>query len=429
MKKFLQDIVAAILKKLAQATVLRYKPAIVGVTGSVGKTSTVLAIAAALSKEKSVRATYGNFNSVIGLPLNILGEWPKREMRLFSRAYGPGENILRKILFILKVIVVSAWRLAARAPYPEVLVLEYGIDQPGDMRRLVRIARPNVAVMTAIGDTPAHVEFFNGPEHVVREKARLIECLPAAGAAVLNADDPVIMGLKLRTRAEIMPFGFGPGAKVAVDGFEYRVENDVPMGVAFKLRHGGAEVPLRLDGAIGRHHAYSAAAAASVGLIFGMNLVSICEGLEKNYRPAPHRMQVLPGIRSSTIIDDSYNAGPLSMRSALEALKALPTKRRVAVLGDMLEIGKYAMEEHEKLGRFVAGIADALFLVGPRAKFIAEGARKKGFAKKDIYLFDTADEAREPLRNFVKSGDLVLIKASNAIGLSALAKEMKGLPE
>lgn len=425
MKDLLQKTVATVLKKLAQATILRYRPAIVGVTGSVGKTSTVRAIAAVLSKEKRVRSAYGNFNSDIGLPLTILGDWRKGDIKLFSRAYAPGENTFKKILFLLKVIVVSAWRLIVRAPYPEVLVLEYGIDRPGDMRRLVRIARPNVAVMTAIGDTPAHVEFFSGPEQVVREKARLIECLPAAGAAVLNADDPAVMGLKLRTRAEVMPYGFGKEAKVAVDGFENKIEDGVPRGVAFKLRQGGAEVPLRLDGALGRPQAYAAAAAASVGLIFGMNLVSICEGLEQGYRPAPHRMQVLPGIRSSTLIDDSYNASPLSMHSALEALKALPAKRHVAVLGDMLEIGEYAAEAHEKVGQFAAGIVDALFLIGPHARSIAEGAaRKKGLAKRDIHLFDTADEAREALREFVQPEDVVLIKASHAMGLSALAKEI-----
>jgi UDP-N-acetylmuramoyl-tripeptide--D-alanyl-D-alanine ligase len=423
----LQKIVALGLKRLAQATVLRYKPAIVGVTGSAGKTSTVLAVTAALSGERRVRAPYGNFNGDIGLPLTILGDWAPEELKLFGREYGPGQNTFRKIFFLIKVMAVSAYRLAVRAPYPEVLVLEYGVDRPGDMRRLVAIARPNVAVMTAVGDTPAHVENFGSPQDVVREKSRLIECLPSAGAAVLNADDAALMGLTLRTRAEIMTFGMNPGATVSVESFEHKIENNIPTGITFKLRHAGATVPIKLSGALGSSHAYAAAAAASVGLIFGLNLVSICESLEKRYRPAAHRMQLLPGIKSSLLIDDSYNASPISMRSALETLKSLPAKRRVAVLGDMLEIGEYAMEAHEKTGRLVAGIADILVLVGPRAKFIGEGAKKKGFAAKDIYSFETADEARATLQDLIVSGDLVLIKGSHAVGLEALVNEVKGL--
>lgn len=427
MKVHIQKSIALVLKRLAQATVLRYKPAIVGVTGSVGKTSTVRAITAALAGERRVRAPYGNFNGDIGLPLTILGDWAKEDLRLFSRDYGAGENIIKKTLFLLKVIAVGAYRLVVRAPYPEVLILEYGIDKPGDMRRLVAIARPNVAVMTAIGDTPAHVEFFGSPQDVVREKSRLIECLPAVGTAVLNADDPDIMGFRLRTRAQIMTFGFAPEATVLVEGFGYSLEDGLPVGVNFKLKRAGAMVPVRLNGVLGRSHAYAASAAAAVGLIFGLNLVNICESLEENYLPAPHRMQILPGIKSSLLIDDSYNASPVSMRSALEALGDLPAKRRVAVLGDMLEIGEYAMEAHQKIGRFAGGVADALFLIGPRAKFIAEGARKKGFPAKDIHSFETADEARQELQNFVKPGDLILLKGSHAVGLEALVKEIKGL--
>lgn len=427
MKAYFQKTAALILKRLAQATVLRYRPAIVGVTGSAGKTSTVLAIAAALSGGYRVRAPYGNFNGDIGLPLTILGDWSPKELRLFSREYGPGENILKKILFLTKVVALGAYRLVARAPYPEILILEYGVDKPGDMRRLIAIARPNIAVMTAIGDTPAHVEFFGSPQEVVREKSRLIECLPAAGTAVLNADDAAIMGLALRTRAEVMTFGLGPEASISAENLEYKIEDGVPLGVAFKLKHAGATVPVRLEGALGASQAYAAAAGAAVGLIFGLNLVSICGSLEKKYRPAPHRMQLLPGIKSSLLIDDSYNASPVSMRSALETLKTLPAKRRVAVLGDMLEIGEYAMEAHEKVGHFAAGIVDALFLIGPRAKFIGEGAKKKGFAAKDIYLFDNADEARAPLQDFTQTGDLILIKGAHAMGLEALVGEVKGL--
>src|SRR5262249_7803888 len=158
-------------------------------------------------------------------------------------------------------------------------------------------------------------------------------------------------------------YGFDKGATVRISGFENRVEGNRPAGIAFKLQYGGSMVPVRLKDALGAAQAYSAAAAATVGLIFGMNLVKISEALEKNYRPAPHRMEIVRGLKESWIIDDSYNASPLSMMAALETLKSLPAKRKVAVLGDMLEIGEYAMQEHEKIGALLPKVAQELITV------------------------------------------------------------------
>jgi UDP-N-acetylmuramoyl-tripeptide--D-alanyl-D-alanine ligase len=418
-----------ILRRLAQLTILRYRPAIVGVTGSVGKTSTKLAIAAVLSAERSVRASKGNFNSEIGISLSVLGDWKKEDLRLLSRDLPPGRYPFRKAGFFIKVILVSIWNLVGRTRYPEVLVLEYGIDRPGDMRELLSIARPNIAILTAIGTTPAHVEFFPTAHDVAKEKGRLIEAVPSTGYVILNTDDDTIMKLRPRTRAQLMTFGFAKDATVQTTQFENRAEGERPLGATFKLENNGSFVPVRLDGSFGKSNAYSASAAACVGLIFGMNLVSIAAALESYYRPAPHRMELVPGVKGIWIIDDSYNAGPLSMRSALETLDDLPAKRKIAVLGDMLEIGQFAMEEHEKLGRFLSKIADVLITVGPHAKFIAEGARKAGFAKKNIFEYDSAEDAKSPIQTFVQHGDLVLVKSSHAIHLDRIVAGLRSLEE
>jgi UDP-N-acetylmuramoyl-tripeptide--D-alanyl-D-alanine ligase len=424
MKNRLLTLLEWKLKKLAQLTIWRYRPGIVGVTGSVGKTSTKLAIAAVLGTERTVRYSHGNFNGEIGLPLTILGDWSERELMLLSREHPPGKNVLRKIFFLLKVLCVSAFRIVVKGHYPEILVLEYGIDRPGDMKYLLSIARPNVSIVTAIGEVPAHVEFFNDPEEVAREKARLIEYLPAAGFAILNYDDDTVMGIESRTRAHVMTFGFTKDAEVRITGFDSRFVEERPEGVTFKLEYGGSFVPVRLDNVFGKTQAYAAAAAACVGLVFGLNLVKISEAL-KNYVPAEHRLSLVPGIKYTFILDDCYNASPLSMRAALATLRDLPARRRVAVLGDMLEIGKYSVEAHEEIGRGVSAIADVIVTIGARAKFIAEAARSEGFNKKNIFSFDTPDEAKATVREVLKKGDLVLVKASRGMHLEKVVEEVK----
>lgn len=425
MKPYILRTIRAILTRLAQLTILRYRPAIVGVTGSVGKTSTKLAIAAVLGSERYVRASKGNFNSEIGLPLAVLGDWRRDDLKLISRDTPAGKFFFRKVIFFLKVFAVSAWNLVWKVNYPEVLVLEYGVDRPGDMKGMLAVARPNIAVLTAIGETPAHVEFFKGPQEVAREKSKLAEVVPSTGYVVLNADDETIMGLKPRLRAQVLTFGMAKNATVGIANFENRSEEDVPLGAAFKLEHSGSTVPVRLDGAFGKSNAYASAAAAAVGLAFGMNLVSISGALETYYRPAPHRMELVPGVKGIWIIDDSYNAGPLSMRSALETLKDLPAKRKIAILGDMLEIGGFAEDEHRKLGRAAAKLADILVTVGERARLIAEGARMAGFPKKNIYEFENAEDAKSPVQTMLQHGDLVLVKSSHAVRLDKIVAEIR----
>jgi UDP-N-acetylmuramoyl-tripeptide--D-alanyl-D-alanine ligase len=416
----------SILKKLAKLTIWRYRPGIIGITGSVGKTSAKLAIKAVLEGERKVRASASNLNNDLGLPLTILGDWKESDLKLVSRDQPPHTARAAKAFFWLKVIIVSLFNIifASKSKYPEILILEYGADRPGDLKYLLSIARPNISVITAIGDIPVHVEFFSGPEEVAREKAKLIEYLPTAGFAVLNYDDDSVMNLRDRTRAHIITFGFSEGSEIRITRFENKWDKIRPLGISFKLEYGGSFVPVRLDDVFGKSQAYASAAAAAIGLIFGLNLVKISEAI-KNYKPAPSRMQLIPGIKYTFVIDDSYNASPLSMHAACDTLRSLPAKRRIAVLGDMLEIGKYAIEAHEYLGRLVSKIADVLVTVGPRAKFIAEAAKEAGLNSKNIFSFDTADEAAKSVENLIRKGDLILVKGSHAMEMSKIVEEIK----
>jgi UDP-N-acetylmuramoyl-tripeptide--D-alanyl-D-alanine ligase len=425
MKEIFIKLLRFKLRYLARFTIARYEPRIIGITGSVGKTSMKNALKAVLAKNYRVRASLGNLNNELGLSLAILGDWRTEDLALVSHGTPAGTAKIRKIFFWFRVIAGSAWRIVKKTEqYPEILILEYGADRPGDIKNLLKIARPEMTIITAVGDIPAHVEFFAGPDDVAREKGRLIECLPAAGLAILNGDDDAVARLKSRTRARVMTFGFLKETDMRITRFENSVEDDIPVGVSFKFEYQGAVVPVHIKGVFGKAQAYAAAAAAVIGLAFGMNLVAISEALG-NYVPAPSRMRLLAGIKGTFIIDDCYNASPLSMHAALDTLRDLPAKRKVAVLGDMLEIGKYTVEAHERVGDLAGKFLDVLVTVGARAKFIAAAAKSAGMKSANILSFDTADDAKKSVQDLMRKGDLVLVKGSHSMELDKVVEKVR----
>ena len=417
MKETLTKILKAVLKKLARLTLWRYRPGIIGVTGSVGKTSTKMAIAEVLKNDRHLRFSKGNFNNEIGLPLTILGDWD--EIR--------GPFFWPKVIFssLFNIIAPLGW---IKQKYPELLILEYAADRPGDIRHLLSIARPNISIITAVGEIPVHIEFYTGPEEVAREKGRLIEYLPSAGFAILNFDDETVMNLKDRTRANVITFGFARGADMRITNFETKSAGYKPIGISFKLEYGGSVIPVRLEKVFGRAQAYAAATAACVGVVFGLNLVKISDAL-KNYMPKTGRMRLVNGQNSSLILDDSYNASPMSMHAALDTLRDLPAKRKIAILGDMTEIGPYTIQAHEEIGKIASDVADVLITVGIAAKLIAESAVKEGFKKKNVYQFNDVDDAIKPIEEMIKKGDLILVKGSHIMRMEEIVEEIQLLEE
>jgi len=411
MKNFFLAILRVCLKALAKMTIVRYEPAIIGITGSVGKTSTKEAIRAVVAHERTVRATLKNFNNELGLPLTILGNW--------DSAGGA--------LFWLKVIFVSLKNLFIRnASYPEVLVLEYGVDRPGDMKYLLEIARPHISIFTAMGTIPVHVEFFADPESVFREKVKIVSQLSVTGFVVLNADDELVLSAHSDTRAHIITFGFSEKSEMRVISFSNRLD-DTFQGTSLKLVHGGSVVPIHIPYVFGRAQGYAISAAAAVGVIFGMNLVSIVDALA-SYNSPNGRMRIISGVKETTLIDDTYNASPVAMKDAVDALKSISAKRKVAVLADMLEIGKYTLVAHETLGKHVAKTADILVTVGIRGKFIAEAAIRAGMQKKSVNIFMSVCEAGKFLQKKITKGDVILIKGSQGTRMEKIVKELMAEP-
>ena len=421
MKKLILLFGNLILKILAKLTLLRHKPYVIGITGSVGKTSAKSAIFTVLDKagNKRVHMAGGNLNNETGLPLAILGNYEKSAGLLEGMFIGVGV-IIKAVLNL-----ISPW---SGKSYPEVLILEYGADKPGDINKLLKIARPDVSVITAVGNMPVHVEFYDGPEEVAKEKADLVKGIKKGGAVVLNGDDPMVSEMEEGSDSEIIKFGFSEGLDVKVSSFKNHSEPDRPKGLSFKLETKDHSVPVKIDGVFGKSQAYAAVIAASVGLTEGINLVKIAEALAF-YDGEKGRTRLIPGIKNSLILDDTYNSSPASATAALEILEDIEAPRKIAVLGDMLELGKYTIEAHRKLGKQVSGIVEILITVGPKSAFIVEGAKENGFPDEDIKSFDTSNEAKGAVQDIIEEGDLVLVKASQGIRTEKIVEEIMREPE
>ena len=411
MKNFLLKIVNWKLKLIAQLTIKKYKTKIIGITGSVGKTSTKNAIYPVLCETGvRVRMAGGNLNNETGLPLAIIGDYKN-----------PGG-----LWFLVKAIwkgFFSLFSFLGGGKYPEVLVLEYAADHPGDLDYLIKIARPDVAVITAIGEVPVHSEFYSSTDEVVREKAKLVGAVAESGVVILNADDERVLGMKDVARARVKTFGFSKGADLKIDDFKNVLVGGFPRGISFSLNLESSTARVNLRGVLGKAHAYACAAAAAVGLVSGLTLSESAKALG-GYSGDKGRGKIIEGINGATIIDESYNASPDSTRTSLETLKDLRAKRRIAVLGDMLELGRQSEKAHRQIGSLVAKVVDILITVGRDAKLIGKEANKSGLDQKNIFHFENSVDAAEKLKKVVIPGDAVLIKGSQSIRTEKIVKEV-----
>jgi UDP-N-acetylmuramoyl-tripeptide--D-alanyl-D-alanine ligase len=412
MKKLLQKL----LRFFSKSVLRKYKPVIIAVTGSVGKTSTKEAIFHVLKThfgEKEVRRNQRNYNNEIGVPLTIFG------------LETGGHSIFLWFLKFIKII----WMIVFKIEYPSFLVLEMGANRPGDIEYLVNFVQPKVGVVTALGEIPVHVEFFENPQQVAKEKRSLISSLNGNGIAILNYDDEAVRQMAGGIQAKVFNYGLKDRADVRATNYDLKLN---PSGnvseLNFKLEFSGSSVPAKLINVLGVQHLYSALAAASVGITFNMNLVEIVEAL-KEFQPLPGRMRLIKGIKNTLIVDDTYNAALLSMEAALESLRIFENRRKIVVLGDMLEIGEYAPEAHKRIGEKASGIADLIFTVGPRAKFIAEEATKQGFPDNRIFQFMVSDDAAIKVQEEIKENDVILIKGSRAMKMEKVVKEIMVEPE
>jgi len=344
----------------------------IGVTGSSGKTSTKELIASVLRTRFKTKATEGNLNNHIGVPLTLI--------RLDED--------------------------------DEFGVVEMGMNHPGEIAPLARMTAPEIGVITSIG--PAHIEFFADQAAIAAEKAELIAALPPEGLAVLNSDDEWSRRIADRTRARVEWTGHGSDSTWRAE--DLRVYND---GLSFLLRHNGSSVTVRLP-VVNRIMVSNALLAAAVGRECGLTMDEIGRGLEAVKLPGA-RMRV-EQAHGAWIINDAYNANPDSMKAALTALSEFPgANRRLAVLGSMGELGQHAAELHREIGEFAARQNLALLIaVGPHADAFAKGAMSAGLSHNQIVAALDAEEATIALKPMLRQADAVLVKGSHFMGLERL---------
>jgi len=411
LKDFLKKIIIKILTLEAKLILWRYKPEIIAVGGSVGKTSTKEAVSAVLSESFSVCKSEKSYNSEIGAPLTIIG------------AKTGWESVSAWLAIIGKGLKV----FLSGKKYPEILVLETGVGKPKDMENLVSWIKPDTAVITAIGEIPVHTEKFGNPEELIKEKRKLAEAVGESGWLILNADNKIVAGFEKKDSASkphSIFYGFSETAGLVAS--DYKMSGE---GITFRVGYRGSSAIVKLDGFYGRHNVYGSLAAIAVGVSRGIDIAESARRLAR-IKSLPGRLNLIKGINGSLIFDDTYNSSPAALEAAVEVLAEYPAKRRIAVLGSMKELGDFSQSEHKRIGATLRDKKNwLLFTAGEEAKFFAEGAKRSGFDEQKIFEFDSSGEAGDELKKIIQEGDLILVKGSQSARMEKAVEKIMVHPE
>jgi UDP-N-acetylmuramoyl-tripeptide--D-alanyl-D-alanine ligase len=407
----MKNIVAKILGVLTKLTLLKFKPVIIGITGSVGKTSTKTAVATVLKSKFTVRKSENSYNNEFGLPFTVLNQ------------KFVGKNPLSWIWVFIKCI----FQLLGGS-YPQILVLEMGADRPGDIEKLLALTgQLDYAVITDIG--VSHMMNYPSREALAKEKLSITKGVKPTGTIVLNLDNELIAKFAREKKGvkKITTYGLDQDSDVAASELQLINKNHV-SGLGLKIKHNGTVVPVLIPDVLGRSNVYAALAAASVGLGIGMNLVEISQALA-NFKPPPGRLRLIEGIKRTRIIDDTYNAAPASTNLALEVLSQVATGRKVAALGGMAELGSQSEIGHREVAAKIQEVGvEEVFLVGENAKIIKDELEKRNFTG-IVKWFENSDNARIPVQNELREGDTILIKGSQSARMEKIVKEIMFDPE
>lgn len=348
---------------------------VIGITGSIGKSSTKELVTEMLSRKYRTFKNPGNYNNEIGLPLTIMN---------LGRGY-------------------------------ERLVLEMGFFYPGDISFLCDIAKPEIGIITNIGTV--HAERAGSQRAIANGKAELIAALPSEGTAVLNYDDPLVREMHSKTNASTIFYGLDPGADIWADD----IQGHGLQGISFNIHYSGIKKTLTVP-ILGKHSVQTILRACAAGFSDGMDWDEIIDGL--THSNTQLRLVAVQTQSGALILDDTYNATPESTIAALDLLSEL-NGQRIAVLGDMLELGPYEESGHHKVGEAVAGKADHLIAVGPLSKMIADTAIQSGLPPTSITWVENASQAVDVLKYNLKEGDVVLIKGSHGLRMDRISAQLE----
>ena len=406
-----QNVLFTFFGRMTQAIIKRERPFVIGITGSVGKTSVKQLCAAVLDANdpsRHIRVTPKNYNNELGLPFTILNidapgrlPWKWAEAVWTALWYGLGLG---------KTGIKTA-------------LLEMGADKPGDLAHLVTMAPPDISIITGVtpGSStmiPVHAAQYATPDDVAKEKSTLATCLPSGGTLILNADDPRVYEMRHMTRAHVMLYGRRAGCDVHLLETRVRVEEGthgaIPLGLEVHVERFQKRETFFLQGVFGESYAYSACAA--IALAEAMDVSGDLAERLRFFTPAPGRTRIIPGIKYTTLYDDSYNASPVAVLSAIRDLvktELQPGQRRVACLGEMRELGAGAEQAHREIAAEVARLGIDLFVpCGIFAAAMKDAARSAGMPDERIHASDDTPEAGLFIQSWIKPGDVILAKAS-----------------
>lgn len=411
---FVRKIIIAVIQWQARVVLWRYKPRIIAITGSIGKTGTKDAIFTVMSHMVHARRSRKSFNSDIGIPLTIIGVptgW---------------RDILKWIRNVFKGFWVM---LAPWYSYPDWLVLEVGIGKPGDMQELQKWVRPDIVVVSAFGSVPSHVEFFHSREAVWQEESQILNVLSPDGLLVLNRDDEHVYALRHRGTEQVITYGFHDDADVRILDYRITSLDEKPVGIAFSLQYQQETVEVALEGILGKSVAYYVAAASAVAVTQHYTLESFARILSTIAVPRG-RLTLISGKNDSVIIDDSYNASPTAVDNALDVFESITTRgRKIFAFGDMLELGKFSAKEHENIGISAVKVCDIIVTVGPRAERAGIVAHESGMSAERIYHFENSHDAGVFLADFITKDDIILVKGSQGVRMERISKALMAEPD
>lgn len=403
MKTLFKFLITKILAFQARRYLKKHRVQVIAVTGSIGKTSTKEAIYHILKNRFKIYASPQGFNTNLGVSLAILQEEksgfssPIIWFKILKRAFFDKKKIYQKI------------------------VIEMGADKPGDIKKLTKIAKPKIGVITNINPVHLAKGQFKDLEDIRKEKNSLIKNMTSNCIAILNYDDPLVRSMD--TGSEKVSYG----TKMDMDVSAFDIET-LNTATKFTISHKGEDHKFKVP-VLGSFQVNILLPAIAVALKLGMNLKECNEAL-KNFKLPPSRMNPIPGINDCSIIDSSYNASPTSMAKALELLSELKADRKIAVLGTMNELGDITKEAHLTLGAQAVHVAKILVAIGPEAATIKQGAVDAGMQEDNIYTFFDSEDAGHFLKTFLTAKDLILVKGSqNKVRMERLVKLIMGHPE
>ena len=412
MKRIFKLLTIFLLTLEAKAVLRKYRPKIIGITGSVGKTSTKDVLYTVLSQKLSVRKSEKSFNTEFGVPLTIIGR---------STAWGSASGWLANLWAGLGLIFF-------KHDYPEWLILEMGADHPGDIEQLTKWVPLDIGIVTGMGEVPVHVEFFPNIDAVVREKRFVVSAVKSGGFVLLNTDAPRVAEMEGAAKAKVYSYGFDERTDFRAKDFSIVYENEVPVGVRFSAEHGERALSVELRGTASAGQAYSALAALACAELLGLDSGELVPTL-RDHSSTPGRLRLVEGTRGATILDDTYNASPVATELALDTLARIQSSgKKIAVLADMAELGEHSAAAHEKIGRYVLGRAGMLLTFGARAQSIAQSALGAGAPAESVVSFKSREELVEFLKSVMQPTDVVLVKGSQSMRMEKVVEAIMAEP-